>query len=129
MFLNIDTYIHVFYHQVETKKLQKQLDHLKEKLDLSQEQSKDNITLTVENQRLSKALTTSQNALSRVAELESELEDKVCTLFELSVSNAAVKYFYYKVSLKINSLNKIFIVEKHLWLDIMTWGRVSIRLH
>ena len=51
---------------------------MKEKLELSQQTSQDNITLTVENQRLSKALSTSQKAVSRVAELESELEDKVC---------------------------------------------------
>ena len=54
------------------------MDNLKEKLELSQQTSQDNITLTVENQRLSKALSTSQKAVSRVAELESELEDKVC---------------------------------------------------
>ena len=64
--------------QVENKKLQKQVDNLKEKLELSQQTSQDNITLSVENQRLSKALSTSQKAVSRVAELESELEDKVC---------------------------------------------------
>ena len=51
---------------------------MKEKLELSQQTSQDNITLTVENQRLSKALSTSQKAVSRVAELESELEVKVC---------------------------------------------------
>lgn len=68
----------VWILQVEARKLQKQVDNLKEKLELSQQTSQDNITLTVENQRLSKSLNNSQNALSKVAELENELEDKVC---------------------------------------------------
>ncbi|XP_067943697.1 girdin-like isoform X2 [Watersipora subatra] len=62
--------------EVEAQKLQKQLENLRSKFELSQQQSKDNISLTVENQKLSKALVSGQKALSRVAELESELEDK-----------------------------------------------------
>ena len=69
------------------------MDNLKEKLELSQQTSQDNITLTVENQRLSKALSTSQKAVSRVAELESELEDKVCVASVLWIKTICTQYF------------------------------------
>jgi len=47
------------------------------KVELGEQHSHDNINLTVENQRLTKALTLSRESSAKLLELEHDMEEKV----------------------------------------------------
>lgn len=56
--------------------MQRELESLRVKVSRMEELSQDNINLTVENQRLSKALSASRDSQSRVLELEADVEER-----------------------------------------------------
>lgn len=61
--------------------MERQVDSLKLKAEIAESCSQENITLTVENQRLTNALKANKDSSAKVLELEHDLQEKVGAVF------------------------------------------------